>query len=80
MGHLFIQKGDLAVVTVVAAHLAVRWIEVGGVGEGRWEGVIVCGWVGVAGRREQGLGIRLGRRRRGVVVLILAHGGSAAVA
>lgn len=59
MFHLFIQQWDLAVVTVVAAHLAVCWVEVGGVGEGRWEGMIVRGWVGIAGRREQGLGIWL---------------------
>lgn len=77
---LFIQQWDLAVVTVVAAHLAVSRVEVGGVGEGRRERVIVRGGVGVAGRGKQRLGIGLGGRRRGVVVLILAWGGSAAVA
>lgn len=65
---------------VVAAHLAVGRVEVGGVGEGGREGVIVRGGVGVAGRGKQRLGIRLGGGRRGVVVLILARGGSAAVA
>lgn len=75
---LFVQQWDLAVVTVVAAHLAVGGVEVGGVGEGRREGVIVRG--GVAGRGKQGLGIRLWRRRWGVVVLVLACGGPAAVA
>lgn len=69
---LFIQQWDLAVVTMVAAHLAVSRVEVGGVGEGRREGVIVRGGVGVAGRGKQRLGIRLGGGRRGVVVLILA--------
>lgn len=77
---LLVQQGDLAVVTVVAAHLAVCLVEVGGIGEGRGEGVIVRGGVGVARRGEQGLGIRLGRRRRGVVVLILARRRSPAVA
>lgn len=75
---LFVQQWDLAVVTVVAAHLAVGGVEVGGVGEGRREGVIVRG--GVAGRGKQRLGIRLWRRRWGVVVLVLACGGPAAVA
>lgn len=65
---------------VVAAHLAVGRVEVGGVGEGWREGVIVRGGVGVARRGEQRLWIRLGRGWRGVVVLILACGGSAAVA
>lgn len=58
--------------TVVAAHLAVSRVEVGGVGEGRREGVIVRGGVGVAGRGKQRLRIRLGGWRRGVVVLVLA--------
>lgn len=57
---LFIEQWDLAVVTVVAAHLAVGRVEVGGVGEGRREGVIVRGGVGVAGRGKQRLGILLG--------------------
>ena len=69
---LFIQQWDLAVVTVVAAHLAVSRVEVGGVGEGRREGVIVRGGVGVARRGKQRLGIWLGGWRRGVVVLVLA--------
>lgn len=77
---LFIQQWDLAVVTVVATHLALRRVEVGGVGEGGREGVIVRGGVGVAGRGKQRLGIRLGRGRRRVVVLVLACRGSAAVA
>lgn len=63
---------------VVAAHLAVGRVQVGRVGEGWREGVIVRG--GVARRGEQRLGIRLGRRWRGVVVLVLACGRSAAVA
>lgn len=63
---------------VVAAHLAVGRVQVGRVGEGWREGVIVSG--GVARRGEQRLWIRLGRRWRGVVVLVLACGGSAAVA
>lgn len=63
---------------VVAAHLAVGWVEAGRVGEGRRQRVIVRGRVWVAGRRQQRLGVRLGRR--GVVVLVLAHGGPAAVA
>lgn len=75
---LFIQQRDLAVVAVVAAHLAVGRVQVGGVGEGWREGVIVRG--GVARRGEQRLWIRLGRRWRGVVVLVLACGGAAAVA
>lgn len=77
---LLIQQRDLAVVAVVAAHLAVGRVEVGRVGEGRREGVIVRGGVGVAGWGEQRLWIWLGRGWRGVVVLILACGGSAAVA
>lgn len=66
--------------TVVAAHLALSRVQVGGVGEGRREGVIVRGGVGVARRGEQRLGVRLGGRWRGVVVLVLACGRSAAVA
>lgn len=60
MPRLFIQQWDLAVVTVVAAHLAVGRVEVGGVGEGRREGVIVRGRVGIAGRGKQRLRIGLG--------------------
>lgn len=63
---------------VVAAHLAVGGVEAGRVGEGRRQRVIVRGRVGVAGRWQQRLGVRLGRR--GVVVLVLVHGGPAAVA
>lgn len=58
LSRLFIQQWDLAVVTVVAAHLALRRVQVGRVGEGRREGVIVG--VGVARRGKQGLGILLG--------------------
>lgn len=58
--NLFVEQGDLAVVTVVAAHLAVGWIQAGGVGEGRRQGVIVHGGVWVARRGEQGLGVWLG--------------------
>lgn len=57
---LLIQQWDLAVVTVVAAHLAVGRVEVGGVGEGRREGVIVRGGVWVTRRGKQRLGIWLG--------------------
>lgn len=75
---LLVQQWDLAVVTMVSAHLAVCWVEAGGVGEGRRQGVIVC--VGVARWGEQGLGVRLGRVGRRVVVLVLAGGRAAAVA
>lgn len=75
-----IQQRDLAVVTVVATHLAVVSVQVGGVGEGGRERVIVRGGVGVAGRGQQRLGVRPGRGRGRVVVLVLAGGGPAAVA
>lgn len=65
---------------VVAAHLAVGRVEVGGVGEGWRQRVIVRGGVGVARWGEERLGVGLRRGRRGVVVLVLAHGGPAAVA
>lgn len=58
--NLFVEQRDLAVVTVVAAHLAVSRIQAGGVGEGGRQGVIVRGGVGVARWGQQGLGVRLG--------------------
>lgn len=60
--------------TVVATHLALRWVEIGRVGEGGRHGVIIHGGVRVARWGKQRLGVGLG-----VVVLILARGGSAAV-
>ena len=56
--------------TVVPTDLSVGLVEVGGVGEGRRQGVVVGGRDWVARWGDQGLGVaRMGREWRGAVVL-----------
>ena len=55
---LLVEQRDLAVVAVVAAHLAVGRVQAGRVGEGRRKRVVVV--AGVTGRGQQGLRIGLG--------------------
>ena len=62
--------------TVVAADLPIGLVEVGGIGEGGRERVVVGGWERVARWGHQGFGVALENGQRGRAVVLVGGGWS----